>query len=77
MSAVPDQLFLTEPQVDELTGIKRGQNGKSKHLMQCNFLRNNGIAHFVNARGKPVIPISAIEGRRVEPIRKTWQPKLA
>lgn len=77
MSALPDQLFLTEQQADELTGIRRGHNGQSKHMLQCAFLRNNGIAHFVNARGKPVIPMSAIDGRKQESVRKTWQPRIA
>jgi hypothetical protein len=76
----PEQIFLTEPQVDELTGIRRGdsQNGvkRSKFQLQVAFLRTRGIAFIENARGKPIITRSAIEGRRQEPPpRKGWQPQ--
>ena len=76
----PEQLFLTEPQVDELTGIRRGDslNGvkRSKFQLQVTFLRTRGIAFIENARGKPIITRSAIEGRRQEPPpRKGWQPQ--
>jgi len=76
-----DDLFLRDCHVDELTGIKRGVtiNGKkqSKHELQVAFLRMRGIAFIENARGRPVIVRSAIEGRRVTDAPKTaWQPKV-
>lgn len=81
MSAQPDQLFLTEDQVDELTGIKRGDtiNGKkrTKFQLQVEFLRMRGIAFIENARGKPIITRSAIEGRApMEAPKRGWMPKV-
>lgn len=81
MSAQPDAIFLSEEQIDHLTGIKRGDtiNGKklNKFQLQVEFLRQRGIAFIENARGKPVITRSAVEGRQEkEPVRKGWQPKV-
>ncbi|WP_082792885.1 DUF4224 domain-containing protein [Collimonas pratensis] len=70
------QIFLTEAQVDELTGIRRGVHGVSKYVKQCAFLRGKGIAFWDNARGRPIVPLAAIEGRKVETPRKTWEPKI-
>ena len=75
------QLFLTEPQVDDLTGIKRGDtlNGvkRTKFQLQVAFLRSRGIAFIENARGKPMITLATIEGRKQEPTRKGWQHRAA
>lgn len=76
-----EDIFLKDSQVGELTGIKRGNtiNGKkqSKHQLQVAFLRMRGIAFIENARGRPVIVRSAIEGNRhTEASKKTWQPKV-
>ena len=69
-------LFVCEADVDELTGIKVGRNGKTKHQMQCDFLRGAGIPFVRNARGRPVVTVAAIEGKRAaaEPV-KSWAPK--
>lgn len=77
----PDDLFLKDSQVDELTGINRGStiNGKklSKYQLQVGFLRARGIAFIENARGRPVIVRSVIEGKRSEDVpKKAWQPKV-
>jgi hypothetical protein len=71
-----EQLFLSEDQVDQLTGLLRGKDGKSKHDLQCVHLREKGIVHFVNARGRPVVPLTAINGQRQVPARPKWQPTL-
>lgn len=76
MNELVNQLFLTEEQADELTGIRRGERGKTKHMLQCAFLRNTGIAHIVNARGRPIIPMVAINGGRPDAPRKAWQPRV-
>ena len=81
MSAQPDNLFLTEAQVDELTGIKRGDTIKGQKLtkfqLQVEFLRMRGIAFIENARGKPIITRAAIEGRTPNDAPKRgWQPKV-
>lgn len=77
MSAQPDQLFLTEEQTDDFTDIRRGTGGKTKYALQVEYLRKSGIAHFVSARGRPRIPVSVIEGRKTEPVRQVWQPRIA
>lgn len=75
--------FYSETEIDELTGIKRGTGGKTKHQMQCAFLRRNGIPFIENARGRAVVARSVIEGRGkivelefTKPARKSWEPKL-
>ncbi|HWX02483.1 DUF4224 domain-containing protein [Collimonas sp.] len=83
MSTIPmsDDIFLRDCHVDELTGIKRGItiNGKkkSKYQLQVEFLRTRGIAFIENARGRPVVVRSIIEGGRATAAPKTaWQPKV-
>jgi hypothetical protein len=49
-----------------------GRKTKSK---QVAALRRMGIQFFVNACGKPVVPISAIDGRREEKkFMPQWNP---
>lgn len=81
MNAAEDDLFLTEEQVNKLTGIRRGDtiNGVkyTKFQLQASFLRESAVPFIANARGKPVVTRAAVEGRREkEPARKGWQPKV-
>ena len=66
--------FLAEEYVDELTGIKKGSGGQSKYDIQRAWLKKQGIAFFQNARGRPVIVLSAIEGKK-EKVETGWSPK--
>lgn len=59
--------FLTADDVTALTGRKI----KSK---QIEALRKMGLPFFVNARGVPVVPESAVTGSKVQPPKKTWSP---
>jgi hypothetical protein len=60
-------MFLTADELAELTGRRI----KSK---QIEALRRMGLPFHVNAVGKPVVPASAIEGRKQAPSPKpTWQ----
>jgi hypothetical protein len=74
--------FYSEAEIDELTGIKRGTGGETKHKMQCAFLRDSGIPFIENARGRAIVARSAIEGRSKKqetetlPVHKAWEPKL-
>ncbi len=74
--------FYSEAEIDDLTGIKRGKGGKTKHQMQCAFLRKSGIPFIENARGRAVVARSAVEGRAKKgdfeerPALKSWEPKL-
>lgn len=64
-------MFLTKDEVAVLTGRKI----KSKQVEQ---LRRMTIPFWVNAFGVPVVPRSAIEGRRELPELKepTWSPPI-
>lgn len=57
--------FLTGEDVATLTGRKV----KTK---QIEALRAMGIAFWVNAIGKPVVTVAAVEGRKDAPPQKTW-----
>ncbi len=62
-------LFLTQEELVELTGRKI----KSKQIEE---LRRMALPFWVNACGKPVVPVTAIEGRkeRVEKPEPRWEP---
>jgi len=47
-----------------------GRKVKSK---QIEALRKMGIAFFINACGKPIVPTSAIEGRSIDHHKKQWE----
>ena len=77
MKTAEDRTFLTESEVDEMTDIRSGKGGKTKYDLQRDHLRKHAVAFTESARGRPVIAIATVEGRRVEPIKKAWQPKIA
>lgn len=63
-------MFLTQDQLVELTGRKV----KSK---QIEALRRMKLPFWVNAVGKPVVSVAAIEGRKADIPKKsepTWEP---
>lgn len=60
--------FLDRDALSELTGRKT----KSK---QIEALRKMGLPFFVNACGKPVVSVSAIEGKKEAPRRPVWESK--
>ena len=61
--------FLSANEVSELTG-------RSARKLQIEALRTMGIPFWVNAIGRPVVPRSAIEGKKdsAPPARKRWTP---
>lgn len=68
--------FLTPEEVRELTGILMGRFGKTREELQIEWLRTSGIPFWTNARGRPIIARSAIEGRPVaEQPKKKWVPR--
>jgi hypothetical protein len=85
--AMEQDIFLTEKQVDELTGISRGctlhrgtrmERKITKYDRQVSHLRSTGVTFFVNARGRPIIVRSSIEGAapsRVQTTRR-WTPEM-
>lgn len=48
-------MFLSRDQIAELTGYVRASK-------QLEWLRKNGIRHWVGRTGRPVVPCSAIDG---------------
>jgi hypothetical protein len=62
-------MFLTQEELVELTGRKI----KSKQIEE---LRRMGLPFWVNACGKPVVPVTAIEGRKesASKLKPAWEP---
>lgn len=70
-------IFLSAEEVAELTGIKRGRDGKTRDELQRQHLREIGIAFFPNASGQPKVAKSFIEGGKSERPKKTaWQSAI-
>ncbi|MFJ3047010.1 hypothetical protein ACIPEN_14355 [Herbaspirillum chlorophenolicum] len=75
------EIFLDDAGLDRLTGIRRGCTRagvkQTKHEMQAKFLRDIGIPFIPNARGQPVVLLSALESRRTaEAPKKEWKPAV-
>lgn len=65
-----DSLFLSLEDIHKLTGFRR-------HSRQAEQLKAMGIAFHLNARGCPVVPKVAAEGRkRREAAPKAWAPAV-
>lgn len=56
--------FLSAEEVAELTGVRIGRRGKTREELQVEWLRTSGIPFWTNARGRPIIARSAIDGRK-------------
>jgi len=61
-------MFLSSQDITELTGRKT----KSR---QIEALLRMGLPFWVNAIGKPVVTLTALEGRREQPQEKPWTPQ--
>ena len=57
--------FLSADDVRELTG-------RTNRKLQVDALRRMGIPFWINAIGRPVVPRTAIEGRKEAPKPTTW-----
>lgn len=68
--------FLDGSEIATLTGIKSGRDGVTRDVLQAQQLRRMGVAHWINARGAPVVPRAAVEGGRVSAAEKqqAWTP---
>lgn len=60
-------LILSRDEVAELTRTP-------VKTRQLEFLRRNGIRHYVDLNGRPVVPRSAIEGEPTKPAAPAWRP---
>lgn len=58
------ETFLSSEEVAELSGVRVGRRGKTREELQVEWLRTSGIPFWTNARGRPIIARSAIEGRK-------------
>lgn len=81
MAGKADEIFLDDACLDRLTGIRRGSTRagvkQTKHEMQAAFLRESGIPFISNARGRPVVLLSAVESRRAaEAPKMGWKPAV-
>jgi hypothetical protein len=64
-------LCLTRDELAELTRTKLKAG-------QCAFLRSNGIRHYVDAHGWPVVTRAAVEGEKdTAQAVLTWKPSKA
>ncbi|WP_157314202.1 DUF4224 domain-containing protein [Chitinibacter sp. GC72] len=72
-------LFLTRDELIELTGVKTGQGGKPREVLQSQWLRSVGIPYWVNARGAPIVARVAIEGSKhgaAIAAAPAWSPRV-
>jgi Domain of unknown function (DUF4224) len=70
-------MFLTPEQVAELTGISRGRNGKTREQLQVEQLRSMAVVFRVNAKGRPIVTWTAVNGVKEEASAiTTWQPNI-
>jgi len=64
-------LFLAPDEIEVLTGRRKSRS-------QIEALRQMGIQFFVNALNRPVVPVSAIEGKKPAPPPEPekWYPAV-
>ena len=68
VAAKAPKTFLSHDEISELTG-------RRAHKLQIETLRKQGVAFFLNAAGKPVVPRSAIDGKpgaATKAVKKVW-----
>lgn len=64
------QLFLDDAQLVQFTGCRF----KSRQIA---WLRAEGVTFRVNATGHPVVTVSAVEGKKPEPVADGgWVPRV-
>lgn len=71
-------LFLTDKEVADLTGIKRGSNGLTRAQLQCQHLLSIGVPFRPNVYGEPKISRDYINHNnsvQSQPITN-WQPAV-
>jgi hypothetical protein len=67
-------IFLSAEDVTELTGIKKGRDGKTREELQCEHLRKHGVPFIPNAAGRPIVAKAAIEGGNLPQTKSTpWR----
>ena len=71
---VSDAIFLTDEEVCQLTGIRRGNGKKNYRELQVEWMIRRGYPARLNAAGRAIVVRSVIEGTRkiIEPPSKEW-----
>jgi hypothetical protein len=70
-------MFLSQDDIEELTGVSQGKAGKTRFELQIAALKKMKVPHYVNAAGRPVVARAVIEGGTQPEIRQpTWEPRL-
>lgn len=66
--------FLSDEEVNEFTGIRRGKGKKSYRELQVEWMLKQGYPARLNAAGRAIIARSAIEGTKqlIEHPSKEW-----
>ena len=62
-------IFLAQDDVAILTG-------KKKKSCQVDQLRAMGIPFYINAAGRPVVTIAALEGGKIDKSDNEWEPAV-
>lgn len=63
-------LCLTRAEIAELTRAHTRRR-------QLAFLRANGIRHYIDDHGRPVVTRAAVEGEREQAQDRGWKPAIA
>lgn len=69
-------IFLSDQDIAELTGIRRGRSGMTRAQLQCQFLRERGIPFVSNIKGEPKVCTSYLEGRSQSKQTEAWKPRI-
>lgn len=64
-----EKLFLTPGSVVEVADL----TGAHTRATQIRVLQKNGLRHFINAAGWPVVPLSAVHGGKPDPKEARWR----
>ena len=73
-----NSLFLTNDEVADLTGIKRGHHGKTKAQLQCEHLARVGVPYRPNRLGEPKVSREYINYSTKQEVKPAanWQPAI-
>ncbi len=65
-------MFLTDKQVRRLTGLPAAERAA-----QIQWLEAHRVRHWVNAAGKPIVPVSEITAPGASPPPGGWAPDFS
>lgn len=70
-------MFLTSAEVERLTGVHKGRDGKTRFELQAAHLLAQRIPFWQDAKGEPIVARAVIEGRQqqAEAQNEEWTPR--